>query len=74
MGLRYDDAHIEEGYFKVMGKGLKERIVSIGGLTQKMLWRYVIHFRIQPLVEVNKSHKVIHCTKHLIVTLLSSIS
>ncbi len=44
-GLRSDDAHIEEGYLKVMGKGSKERVVPIGGLAQKMLWRYIIHFR-----------------------------
>jgi site-specific recombinase XerD len=44
-GLRSDDAHIEEGYLKVMGKGSKERVVPIGGLAQKMLWRFIIHFR-----------------------------
>ena len=43
--LRFNDVHIEEGYLKVMGKGSKERITPIGGLTQKMLWRYIIHFR-----------------------------
>ncbi len=46
--LNLDDAHIEEGYFKVMGKGAKERIVPTGMLTQKVLWRYVCHFRPQP--------------------------
>jgi site-specific recombinase XerD len=48
-GLRYADAHIEEGYLKVFGKGSKERIVPIGALSQKMLWRYVFHFRPEPL-------------------------
>jgi len=47
--LSFEDAHIEEGYLKVMGKGSKERIVPIGALSQKMLWRYVIHFRSEPL-------------------------
>ena len=47
--LKYEDAHIEEGYLKVFGKGSKERIVPIGALSQKMLWRYVIHFRPEPL-------------------------
>jgi len=47
--LSFDDAHIEEGYLKVMGKGSKERIVPIGALSQKMLWRYIIHFRPKPL-------------------------
>lgn len=49
-GLRFDDAHIEEGYLKVFGKGSKERIVPIGALAQKMLWRYVFHFRPEPAV------------------------
>jgi len=49
-GLRFDDAHIEEGYLKVFGKGSKERIVPIGALSQKMLWRYVFHFRPEPII------------------------
>jgi integrase/recombinase XerC/integrase/recombinase XerD len=44
-GLRFEDAHVEEGYLKVMGKGSKERIVPVGATAQKMLWRYIIHFR-----------------------------
>jgi len=52
-GLRFEDTHIEEGYLKVMGKGAKERIVPIGALSQKMLWRYVIHFRPKPVVEAD---------------------
>jgi site-specific recombinase XerD len=46
--LDLPDAHLEDGYFKVMGKGAKERLVPIGSGAQKMLWRYVIHFRPQP--------------------------
>ena len=42
------DAHIDEGYVKVMGKGSKERIVPIGGMAQKLLMRYVYHFRPEP--------------------------
>jgi site-specific recombinase XerD len=49
----YGDAHIEKGYLKITGKGNKERIVPIGSLTQKVLWRYVIHFRPEPLGESN---------------------
>jgi len=52
-GLKFEDAHIEEGYLKVMGKGSKERIVPIGGLAQKMLWRYIIHFRPEPVIKSN---------------------
>ncbi len=47
--LRLDDSHIDEGYLKVMGKGSKERIVPIGGLAQKVLQRYVFHFRPEPI-------------------------
>jgi len=46
--LRYEDSYIEEGYIKVMGKGSKERVVPIGALVQKILWRYVFHFRPEP--------------------------
>jgi site-specific recombinase XerD len=50
-GLHFEDAHIEEGYLKVMGKGRKERIVPIGSLVQKVLWRYIIHFRPEPIAQ-----------------------
>jgi integrase/recombinase XerC/integrase/recombinase XerD len=49
-GLHFEDAHVEEGYLKVMGKGSKERIVPVGATAQKTLWRYIIHFRPEPLV------------------------
>ncbi len=52
-GLRFEDTHIDEGYLKVMGTGSKERIVPFGALTQKMLWRYIIHFRPEPLLKTN---------------------
>ena len=48
-GLKIYDAHIDQGYLKVMGKGSKERIVPIGGLAQKVLLRYIYHFRSDPL-------------------------
>jgi site-specific recombinase XerD len=51
--LLFKNAHIEEGYFKVVGKGAKERLVPIGALAQKVLWRYVLHFRPQPINESN---------------------
>lgn len=46
--LWFADAHIEEGWLKVMGKGSKERIVPLGAVGQKVLWRYVFHFRPEP--------------------------
>jgi len=50
-GLRLEDAHIQDGYLKVNGKGNKERFVPIGALGQKVLWRYVFHFRPEPVSE-----------------------
>jgi site-specific recombinase XerD len=44
-GLRIEDAHIEEGYLKVLGKGNKERLVPIGGRTQTILARWRDCFR-----------------------------
>lgn len=51
--LPFKDAHIEEGYLKVMGKGAKERVLPIGSIAQKILWRYVFHFRPQPDNDLN---------------------
>ena len=51
--LRYEDSHIEEGYVKVLGKGSKERVVPTGALVQKVLWRYVFHFRPEPESELD---------------------
>jgi len=52
-GLHLCDAHLEEGYLKIMGKGAKERLVPVGALAQKMLWRYVFHFRSQPASDLD---------------------
>ncbi|MFC1930128.1 tyrosine-type recombinase/integrase [Chloroflexota bacterium] len=52
-GLRFEDTHVEDGYLKVMGKGSKERIVPVGATAQKMLWRYIIHFRPEPLIQAD---------------------
>jgi len=51
--LRFDDTHVEENYLKVVGKGNKERMVPIGALAQKVLWRYVFHFRPEPMSELD---------------------
>ena len=50
-GLWLADAHIDQGYLKVMGKGAKERIVPVGNLARKALQRYVFHFRSEPFFE-----------------------
>lgn len=40
VSLKKADAHIEQGYLKVMGKGSRERVVPIGVSTQRLLLRY----------------------------------
>jgi len=49
--LMLEDAHVEQGYLKVMGKGAKERVVPIGSVSQKALQRYMFHFRPEPYYE-----------------------
>ena len=39
--LHFADTYVEEGYMKVMGKSSKERIVPVGNMAQKVLWRYI---------------------------------
>jgi len=51
--LKLEDAHIEEGFLKVFGKGARERLVPLGSTAQKAIWRYLFHFRPEPL---NSSH------------------
>lgn len=46
-GLGFDDAHLEEGYLRVLGKGNKERVVPLGVNGQRILLRYREHFRPQ---------------------------
>jgi site-specific recombinase XerD len=48
VNLTIGDADLERGYLKVMGKGGKERIVPIGSSVQKILQRYIYHFRPEP--------------------------
>lgn len=48
INLTLDNADLEHGYLKVMGKGEKERIVPVGSSVQKILQRYVYHFRPEP--------------------------
>ena len=48
-----EDAYVEEGYFNVMDKGSKERLVPIGGLAQKMPRRFIIRFRPGDSIDAN---------------------
>lgn len=47
--LNVEDVHINEGYVKVLGKGNKERVVSIGVSLQKVLQKYIFYFRPNPI-------------------------
>jgi len=47
--LTLDDAHIDEGYLKVLGKGNKQRLVPIGRACQDALFRWRERYR--PLLE-----------------------
>ncbi len=49
MNLKMDDAHMDEGLLKVMGKGKKERIVPMGSNAQRALQRYLFRYRPKPL-------------------------
>lgn len=46
-GLRTEDAHLTQGYLKVLGKGNKERLVPIGQGCQEALLRWRDRFRPQ---------------------------
>lgn len=48
--LRTADAHLAQGYLKVLGKGNKERLVPIGQLCQEALLRWRDRFRQQFVV------------------------
>ncbi len=38
------DIDTESGWIRVTGKGAKERVVRIGQVSQKALWRYLVHW------------------------------
>jgi site-specific recombinase XerD len=44
-GLTVENAHIEQGYLKVLGKGNKERLVPVGAKTRTVLLRWRDAFR-----------------------------
>jgi site-specific recombinase XerD len=43
IGIRLEDVNTSNGNIRVMGKGGKERVVRIGKVAQKSLWRYLMH-------------------------------
>ncbi len=47
-----NDINQAEGWIKIkVGKGGKERIVPVRSVVQKSLWKYINHFRPQPLTQ-----------------------
>ena len=46
--LKDEDAKLSEGYVKVMGKGRKERMVTLGSTSQRALLHFRHHFRPEP--------------------------
>ncbi len=52
VNINHEDVNLAEGWIKIkVGKGGKERIVPIGSVVQKSLWKYINHFRPQPLTQ-----------------------
>lgn len=49
VNLQLPNLHLEEAYFKAMGKGWKERMVPIGAKLQKALWKYLQVYRPNPI-------------------------
>ena len=43
IGMTLEDVNTSNGNIRVMGKGSKERVVRIGKVAQKALWRYLMH-------------------------------
>jgi site-specific recombinase XerD len=50
VSLKKENLHIKEGYAKVIGKGMKERIIPIGNSAQKALQRFLYMYRTQPAI------------------------
>ncbi len=52
VNIKLEDVNLAEGWIKIkVAKGGKERIVPVGSVVQKSLWKYINHFRSQPLTQ-----------------------
>jgi len=52
VGLDLEDVDIEQGYLRIRhGKGARERLVPVGSVVQKVLWKYTNCSRSKPLAE-----------------------
>jgi len=51
-GISLKDINLAEGLLKItMAKGGRERMVPIGSLVQKSLWKYINHYRPNPMTQ-----------------------
>jgi integrase/recombinase XerD len=46
--LKLDGVWLEDGLLKVLGKGNKERLIPMGKQVQRLLWRYISRYRLEP--------------------------
>ncbi|MFO7996090.1 MAG: tyrosine-type recombinase/integrase [Dehalococcoidia bacterium] len=52
VGIELDDINLREGYITIrQAKGRKERIIPIGSIVQKSLWKYINLYRPKPLTD-----------------------
>jgi len=52
VGIELDDVSLPEGHIIIrQGKGKKERIVPVGSIVQKSLWKYINLYRPKPLTD-----------------------
>jgi site-specific recombinase XerD len=63
VGMTLDDVNTSNGHVRVMGKGSKERMVRIGKVTQKAVWRYLMHRPGNGCRELwlNEEHRPLSC-------------
>ena len=48
MNLQIENPGLERGFFKVMGKGARERLVPFGAKVQTALWKHIQKHRPMP--------------------------
>jgi len=53
IGLRMEDVNLNQRCLKVCGKGVKERIVPIGGTVQRAMAKYITRYRPDPANQVS---------------------
>lgn len=52
--LKIDNVRFEQSLIRVVGKGNKERLVPLGVLSKKLLYKYIYHFRPLEDIETNR--------------------